>query len=506
VSKFTYLAAPYIVRTDRKIGSVRLVFDIETNGLADQATKAHCSVIADLDSDQINTYGPEQIAAALKHLARADYLTGHNICGFDLPLLHRLYDWAPAPECTIVDTLVASRLILPHIDDLDDKATAMGDPALGKLLGRHSLEAWGARLGIPKIGADITDWSVWTPEMQERCAGDVAICKVLWRFLAPDGYSKQAMELEHRTAVICNRITADGVPFDTKAAERLRRQWTTRRSVLEAQLSQEFPGTNLNSRVQIAALLEARGWVPGKYTEKTKQPKIDDELLETIPVIYPEFTGLAEHYTLGRRLGQLADGDKAWLKHIGEDERIHGTIVHIGTPHSRAAHFNPNLAQVPNPKRGKPLAAECRALFHHAGDWLFVACDQAGLQDRCFSHYLAAFDGGDYGQSFIAGKDTHWATATALGLISSERDKANKLHTALREGSKSFRYGFLFGMRAKRAGEIIANIVHSAQQIDPSYRGPSTDGAQALRRFEAATPGLKQLRSWKRRPRETDGY
>ena len=497
MTKFAHLAAPFISRAPgAKIGTVRLVFDLESDGLLAEATRIHCVVVADLDSDQIDQYGPDQIDAALAHLARADYLSGHNITGFDLPLLRRLHGWAPSSGCAIVDTLVVSRLILPNLGDLDDQAVAMGDRPIGKLRGRYSIEAWGARLGMSKIGAGIEDWSKWTPEMQERCAGDVGICKRLWQFLQPDGYSQQALDLEHRTATICNQITADGVPFDTEAAERLRQQWTLRRAELEVQLSQQFPGTNLNSRAQIGVLLEARGWVPEKRTEKTKQAKIDDELLETIPTIYPEFAGLAEHYTLDRRLGQLADGDKAWLKHVGKDGRIHGAIVHIGTPHSRAAHFNPNLAQVPNPKRGKPLAIECRALFHHDGDWVFIGCDQAGLQDRCFSHYLAAFDGGAYGRSFVAGDDTHWKSATALELVApgTERDKTSNLHTALREGSKSFRYGFLFGMGAKRAGEIIAAIVRSARQIDPSYQGPSTNGGRALQRFEAATPGLKQLR------------
>jgi hypothetical protein len=253
---------------------------------------------------------------------------------------------------------------------------------------------------------------------------------------------------------------------------------------------------NLNSRAQIGALLETRGWVPERRTEKNGQPKIDDELLETIPTIYPEFAGLAEHYTLGRRLGQLSNGNKSWLKHVDADERIHGGIVHIGTPHSRAAHLNPNIAQVPNPKRGKPFATECRALFRHPGGWVFVACDQAGLQDRCFSHYLAEFDGGDYGRSYVSGADPHWATAIALELIppGTERDKTSKLHTTLREGSKSFRYGFLSGMRGKRAAIIIASTIRAAQQVDPSYRGPSPNGAQALHRFETATPGLRQLR------------
>jgi DNA polymerase I-like protein with 3'-5' exonuclease and polymerase domains len=205
---------------------------------------------------------------------------------------------------------------------------------------------------------------------------------------------------------------------------------------------------------------------------------------------------IPKHQLIRRRLASLANGKEAWLKHVAADGRIHGACLHIGTPHSRAAHFNPNIAQVPNPKKGKPLAAECRALFHHPGDWVFVACDQAGLQDRCFSHYLAEFDGGEYGRSFVAGADTHWKTATALGLVpaGTERNKDSKIHSALREGSKSFRYGFLFGMRSRRAGEILETTIKTAKQIDPNYIGPAIDGGKALQRFEAATPGLKELR------------
>src|SRR6516162_2119486 len=206
MSKFQYLARPFIIpATDIKRGGLRLAFDIEADGLLDDATRAHCIVIADLHSDQIFEYGPTQIAAALEHLTCADYLAGHNICGYDLPLLHRLFGWAPSPDCAILDTLVASRLILPHLSDLDDQAAAMGDPKLGKLRGRYNLEAWGARLGIPKGGAGIKDWSTWTPEMKARCIGDVAICKALFHFLQPDGYNQQALQLEHRVAEICDR-------------------------------------------------------------------------------------------------------------------------------------------------------------------------------------------------------------------------------------------------------------------------------------------------------------
>jgi hypothetical protein len=188
-----------------------------------------------------------------------------------LPALYS--EFAGLAEHWTLGRRLAARLILPDLAGLDDKVGAITKQTLGKLRGRYSLDAWGARLGIPKIGADIADWSVWTPEIQARCAGDIAINKALWHFLNPDGYDHRAIELEHRAAAVCARIEADGVPFDVTAAGQLEQQWISRRTPLEARLKEQFPGTKLTSRKQIAALLEARGWVPEKRTEKTKQPK-----------------------------------------------------------------------------------------------------------------------------------------------------------------------------------------------------------------------------------------
>src|SRR6516225_3172191 len=129
MSKFIRIAAPFIVPADIKSHGLRLVIDIEANGLLDTASKAHCVAVADLESDQIDEYGPQEIPAALKHLARADYLTGHNICGYDLPLLHRLYNWTPKAGCTVLETLVASRLILPHVGDLGRPGRSHGRSA-----------------------------------------------------------------------------------------------------------------------------------------------------------------------------------------------------------------------------------------------------------------------------------------------------------------------------------------------------------------------------------------
>jgi DNA polymerase I-like protein with 3'-5' exonuclease and polymerase domains len=512
ISRFKRIASKFIVPATTKCNGLRGAFDLEGNALLNKATVIHCDVIINLDTDEIFEYGPQQIPEALAHLARFDYLVGHNITGYDLPLLRRLHHWSPKAGCTIIDTLIASRLILPNVDDLDDTAAGMGDPKMGKLRGRYSIEAWGARLRIPKVGTEIEDWSKWTREMQARCVADTKITKALWQFLQPDGYPAEALALEHRVAQICERITADGVPFDVNAAERLRQQWTARRTELDAQLAQQFPGANLNSRRQIGALLEARGWVPEKRTEKTKQPKIDDELLESIPTLYPEFAGVSEFSILGRRLAALSKGASAWCKHVDADGRIHGGLVHIGTPHSRAKHLTPNLAQVPNPKRGKPFATECRSLFRTNDDRVFVCCDQSGLQDRGLGHYLHQFDGGAYAKTFLNGFDTHWKSAADLGLIppGTALDKQNKVHVAIREGSKSFRYAFLYGVGLVKAGHIIGNTIRTVHAIDagnglqqqffgnaahPNENAFRRIGKDALNKFLRGTPGLARLRS-----------
>jgi DNA polymerase I-like protein with 3'-5' exonuclease and polymerase domains len=507
------LARKFIVfpATVAKCAGFRGAFDIEANGLHD-ATKLHCITITDLDSNRIDEYGPNRIDAGLEHLSSTTYLTGHNITGYDLPTLQRLHNWAPPTSCAIVDTLVAARLILPNLEDIDDKIAAMSKTKMGKLRGRYSLEAFGMRLGIPKVGADIEDWSKWTPEMQERCVADTKITKALWQFLQPDSYPAEALALEHRVAEICQRITVDGAPFAVEAAEQLRRQWLDRRAELGAQLSKQFPDTNLNSRKQLGALLEARGWIPEERTEKTRQPKITDEVLETIPATFPEFAGLAEYDILRRRLAQLSDGKEAWCKHVAADGRIHSALIHIGTPHSRAKHQRPNIAQTPNPKRGKPFAAECRSLFRTDNDWVFVCCDQSGLQDRAFADRLAEFDGGAYAKAFLNGLDPHWKTAADLDLIAKDTalDKQNQVHAAIREHSKSFRYAFLFGAGQARAGHIINNTIRAVQAIDanndlqcrffgngarPNEAALKRVGKRALDKFIAGTPGLRRLRA-----------
>jgi hypothetical protein len=73
----------------------------------------------------------------------------------------------------------------------------------------------------------------------------------------------------------------------------------------------------------------------------------------------------------------------------------------ISSTHVR---LKPNLAQVPNPKKGKPYGSECRALFRPGNYWVCVAADQASLQDRGLAHYLSPHDGGAYASDEAPGE------------------------------------------------------------------------------------------------------
>ena len=507
MSKFARLASRYIIPANTASTGPRCVFDIEADGLLDNATTVHCIVIADLDGDQIDEYGPEQIGAALEHLSRADYLAGHNICGYDLPLLRKLYNWIPKGGCTIIDTLVVSRLILPHLSRIDDQAAGMGDPGLGALRGSHSLEAWGVRLKVPKAGADIKDFSTWTPELQARCASDVALCKRLHQFLQPDGYSSQAVELEHRTAAACNQISARGVLFDVKAAERLGERWAQRRAELATTLRKQIPELTKLTRPCLIPLLQERGWIPSERTDAGK-PSLKNAELENIAVAYPEFAGAAEYFALGWLLGNMVRGKAAWTRQARADGRIHAGLLHIGQPHGRASCLTPNLHGIPNPKKAAKFGVECRTLFHAPDGWVMVAADMANFHDRAFAHYLADFDNGAYLRRYLSGEDMHWSTACTLGLVDTNeaRDKQNPTHTALREGAKRFRYAFLFGAAGTRLGHIVYETVRAVHNANPDlmqqFFGSSSPseavikqvGTQALERFMAATPGLRELR------------
>ncbi len=187
---------------------MKIVFDIETNSFVERQRLVHCLEVHELQTDLIcgfNDHGsPVTLAEGYELLQAADSLIGHNIVAFDLRQISKVSpDFRYDPKCA-VDTLVLSRQLFPAIEikdrsegwlyqfNSDNELVLDGDgrpmPILsskGKsLIGSHSLEAWGHRLGFLKgsFGATTT-WACWTEEMQSYCRQDVVVSKALYHHL-----------------------------------------------------------------------------------------------------------------------------------------------------------------------------------------------------------------------------------------------------------------------------------------------------------------------------------
>ena len=179
-----------------------IVFDLETNGLLNDATRIHCAALHWGEDDRTESFNDEPygdgtydikeeapmagnyaIHTALQWLETADVIVGHNIINFDIPIIKKLYHWFN-PSATIVDTLLLSRLYHPNLLDIDKKHNWPHMPL--QLYGRHSLEAYGYRLGEYKGNfGKTTDWKEWSQEMEDYCIQDVVVTTKLCKHFLP---------------------------------------------------------------------------------------------------------------------------------------------------------------------------------------------------------------------------------------------------------------------------------------------------------------------------------
>jgi DNA polymerase I len=475
-----------------------LVFDIETNGLYDKVTKVFCIVIYDVNREETFAYGPDRIDDALAHLATGDVLIGHNVIFYDVPVLQKLHSFNC--KARILDTLICTRLIWPK-EKLYDLDVQLYPEVPKNYRGMAGLKAWGYRLSDNKI--EFKDFSEYSEEMLVYCKQDVSVTSKLWKHIANQDYPEQALKLEHDFALAINKQIRAGVSFDVDAAIDLVDNLRAREAQLEAELKEIFPPLehrnwftpkvnnktrgyvkgvpfekihyeefNPGSRDQIADRLKAKyGWQPEKTTEKGN-PILNDEVLEALP--YPEAKPLAEYMLIKKRLGQIADGNNAWLKLVNNDSsRMHGDVVTNGCVTGRCAHRYPNMGQVP--AGYSPYGKECRSLFHAPQGWDMIGIDAKALELRCLAGYLAIYDGGEYARVVTDPTiDIHVYNQERFGV-------------ATRDISKRLLYAVLYGAGHLKAGSI----------VDPNEKDEEVLrklGRTAINSFMAEVPALKELK------------
>jgi len=468
------------------------VFDIEADGL--QPTKIFCIVAMDTETGKTYEYGPANIIEGINLLQKADKLVGHNILGYDIPVIKDLYGVdLDDGSISIVDTLVLSRLFNPTRE------------------GGHGLEGWGYRLRHRKIEHD--NFEYYTPEMLTYCRQDVSLNYKVYRHLSrteANGFSPRAIKLEHDVYRILNAQRDRGFKLDqqhamgllaelneklNKAEKQVHKTFKPRETSIEliptytkagklskmAQVKGETKKVrlsdeeyekasknpndnlvrrdsepfNLGSRKQIGEYLVEFGWKPTKFTP-TGQPIVDEKVLSQIKNI-PEAAIIAEYLMLQKRIAQI----NSWFKELQDDGRIHGYVNTNGAVTGRMTHSGPNMAQIPS--TSSPYGKECRECWTVEDDYKLVGIDASGLELRMLAHYM---DDEDFTYELLNG-DIHTANQMAAGLES-------------RPQAKTFIYALLYGAGDAKLGSVV--------------KGNATDGARLRQSFFDNLPAFKTLK------------
>lgn len=467
---------------------MNLVFDIETDGL--DPHKIFCISAMDVDTQEQKNFDVSNICNGLAYLMQADKLIGHNIIGFDIPAIKKLYR-VDLSDKQLVDTLVLSRLFNP-------------------VRASHSLEAWGYKLGFQKI--DFDKYDEYSEEMMEYCANDVQLNLKVYEALKREskGFTSESVNLERDTYKVITKQREHGFMLDITLAQKLLEEFEKEIKLTEKEVHKTFKPRidrrviypqhtkdgvlrkmgldtkgkqtrltddeydifdkeqsttvvreteepfKLGSRQQIGEYLQQFGWKPKEFTP-TGQPKVDEKILNKVKDI-PEATLIAKYLMLQKRIAQVS----SWLTFLPENliensegcvelsARVHGSVITNGTITGRMSHRDPNMAQIPS--LASPYGKECRSCWTVADKFKLVGIDASGLELRMLAHYL---NDEEFTDDIING-DIHTANQKRAGLKS-------------RNQAKTFIYAFLYGAGDAKIGSVIGGNKAEGKRVKQSF-------------------------------------
>lgn len=521
---------------------MRLAFDIESNGFLKQLTKLHCIVAIDVDSGEIHKFSPHEIAKGIELLNNADELIAHNGINFDVPAIQKLFPWFKPKK--VFDTLVASRLVYASVGVKQDVglvkryAATEGKKGLPpKLKGRHSLEAWGHRLGNYKgdfkpenyhneeTGQPHTWQTIpYSQDMMDYCVQDVELTVDLYKRIINKSSSKDALDLEHAAAWVLAQQERNGFKFDEKAAIKLLAYLTGKREEICNKLTEAFGSwyaIDKNDSI-------IRGRKNGKVTEyavtipkrticyrkdalkadrtggrpftKVKHISFNPSSRQHIakrlqdkygwtPVDFTDTGQPKIDETILSKLtypeAKIAAEYLSVIKLLGQLSEGDNSWLRYNENGYIHGSVNPNGAVTGRATHSQPniaqvpstrafLGKEARSLFTVPDGWVLLGTDASGLELRCLSHYMSRWDGGQYREVILNG-DIHTLNQQAAGLPT-------------RDNAKTFIYAYLYGAGDQKIGSIVAPEASEKQQ--------KALGKKLKASFLKKTPALKKLREW----------
>ena len=260
---------------------MRLVFDIEGNGLYDTIDKIWCICAKDVDTGATyEWYRAEKpnscnsILDILSMLSSAEELIGHNIINFDLPVLKKITGWRPDEDTKISDTLVMSRLANP--DRLQPAGYA------GKA-GPHSLEAWGYRIGKGKLHHE--EWDVFSADMLSRCRQDVEINRVVYHTISSEleDFTEETIQLEHDIARIITEQEHYGIRFDYERAKEYVKELTDKINRIDREIIPQLPKEIKTIGTTILSPFKKNGELKKQVTDYIEKVNEDKYRLSNVP-------------------------------------------------------------------------------------------------------------------------------------------------------------------------------------------------------------------------------
>jgi DNA polymerase-1 len=466
---------------------MRVFLDVETTAITNLLPDRIFLIVCK-DDKQITYFKEDELDKFSSYIGRYDEFVGHNIIGFDAPVIKKIIGVDLHEKGKVIDTLVLSRLFDPVRE------------------GGHSLKSFGERLKFGKL--DFKDFSEYSDEMLEYCIRDVELTERVLGYLIkhnPD-FSREAIRLEHDIARIITQQENNGFLFDVTKADLLLGKLREKINEIEQKVRERFiplptfvkivkpryrkDGSlstvglnslgqgwenvmgdfsliemkefNLGSRQQIARYLRYFGWKPTKFTEHG-QPIVDEKVLQGITDI-PEAELIKEFLLLQKRIAQV----ESWVEAVAEDGRVHGRVITNGAITGRMSHQSPNMAQVPAVY--SPSGKECRELWVVPEGYKLVGVDASGLELRILSHYM---NDKEYIDAIING-DIHTTNQSLAGL--STRDQA-----------KTFIYAFIYGAGDEKLGAICGGSRNYGKAIKSRFLSRTPALANFRKRVDKAT-------------------
>jgi len=440
--------------------------NIEKKGIAKkECTKIWCVATKDYKDSKPRLWTESQLKDLVLYLSKFDVLVGHNIYGYDLPVLVRLLGLT-MPRL-VVDTLVVSRLMFPDRND--------------HKLGGNSLENWGKFLKFPKIEYN-GDWSHYSDDMGRYCLNDVLLSEQIYEYQLPFIITnKTLVKFEHQVSHVLFKQVENGFGYNLTLGDNLLESLILEKVEIEDNMREIFPDKihvryskktgkalknkvevfNPGSRVQIAERLEEKyGWV-APTTDKGN-PKVDEEVLSKLK--YDEAKALVKYFDLVKLIGQVEDWNLRAF--ASRDHRIHGSINPQGAATGRCTHSQPNVAQVSSDPRVRSL------WFPNIDGYVQVGSDLKGLELRMLAHYMSKYDNGNYATVLING-DIHSHNQEAAGL-------------ADRNLAKSFIYAYLYGASNTKLSKVLGCSSANADNLRKKFQKeiPALTKVQEQVRYE----------------------